>query len=87
MKTAMNHVLLRTLFKVVVEHESSLQSDVTMLNIIVDNIELCMQQNILNSTVFISPEKVVRRFYPFTRLNTLKSINLHIKIVSQRHKE
>ena len=54
MKTAMNNVLLPTLFNVVnniVQHcwaWISLQSGVTMLNNIVDNIEQCGQQNIVH---------------------------------------
>ena len=53
MKTGLNNVVLPTLFNVVnnieqvVEPESSLQSDVTMLNNIVDNIEQYGQHNIV----------------------------------------
>ena len=54
MKTAMNNVLLPTLFKVVNNNVQycwawiSLQSGVTMLNNIVDNLEQCGQQNIVH---------------------------------------
>ena len=53
MKTALNNVLLPTLFNVVnntkqvVEPELCLQSGVTMLNNIVDKLEQCWQQNIV----------------------------------------
>ena len=55
MKTAMNNVMLPTLFNVVNNIVQccwaliSLQSGVTMLNNIVDNIEQCGQQNIVHS--------------------------------------
>ena len=55
LETGLNNVLLPTLFNVVnnaeqvVGPESSLQSDVTMLNNIVDNIDQCGQHDTVQS--------------------------------------
>ena len=55
LKTGLNNVVLATLFNIVniteqvFEPESSLKSDVTMLNNIVDNIEQYGQHNIVQS--------------------------------------
>ena len=77
MKTALNNVVLPTLFKVVnntkqvVEPETNLQSGVTMLNNIADNLEQCGLQNIVQccfhhvGTISWSPSRKPLAFYFF----------------------
>ena len=71
LKTGLNNVVLPILLIVVnnieqvVEPESSLQSGVTMLNNIVDNIEQCGQYNIVQSC-FQQPV-ATHNFWPCTR--------------------
>ena len=76
MKTALNNVLLPTLFNVVNNIvQYCLQSGVTMLNNIVDNLEQNVGSKTLFNAVFIRPEQVVR--FLLCCLDNIVNIFLH----------